>query len=212
MTRPAFDPTLCLVIGPDDTLGRDPVWVAERAMEGGVTMVQLRWKHAASDALVALGQRLAPICARFDVPLLLDDRADLVARAGAHGVHVGQRDMPVAAARAAVGPAAIVGLSIEDASQLGTITGDVDYVGVGPIFHTATKPDHAPPLGIAGLAALAPRLDVPAMAIGGVDVRVAGALREAGAAGLAVVSAIARADDPREAARALRVAFAARAV
>lgn len=208
MTRHAFDPTLCLVIGPDDTGGRALDDVVAAALEGGVTMLQLRWKDAESDALVALARRLTPLVQRFGVPLLLDDRADLVARAGAQGVHVGQRDMPVAEARAWVGPEAVLGLSIEDASQLPTIGLEVDYVGVGPIFHTSTKPDHAPPLGIEGFAALRPRLHVPAMVIGGIDVRVARALREAGTDGLAVVSAIARADDPRAAARALRETFA----
>ena len=208
--RAGLDPALCLVLGPDDTLGRDPCDVVERALRGGVTMLQLRWKNAASDPLIALARRLAALTESFCVPLILNDRVDLVAPAGAQGAHVGQSDLEVARARALLGPHAVLGLSIEHASQLLAVDQtQIDYVGVGPIFATATKPDHAEPLGIAGIAALRPRLVVPALAIGGVDARHADALRRAGAAGLAVVSAIAGAADPEGAARALRQAFTA---
>jgi thiamine-phosphate pyrophosphorylase len=208
MSRPAFDPALCLILGPEDTRGRDPSDVVARALRGGVTMLQLRWKHAASEPLVALAQRLGALTARHGVPLLLNDRVELVARAGAQGAHVGQSDLAVARARALLGPSALLGLSIEQDAQLDGLDQHlVDYLGVGPIFATATKPDHAPPLGIAGLAALRPRIDLPILAIGGVGAPHAAALRRAGAAGLAVVSAICGADDPEAAARALRRAF-----
>jgi thiamine-phosphate pyrophosphorylase len=208
MSRPAFDPALCLVIGPDDTRGRDVCDVVAHALEGGVTMLQLRWKHVASEPLVTLARRLVVLTARHGVPLILNDRVELVAAAGAQGAHVGQSDLEVARARALLGPDALLGLSIEHTAQLaGLDATQIDYVGVGPIFATATKPDHAAPLGIAGLAALRGRTGVPLLAIGGVSVQHASALRRAGADGLAVVSAIAGAPAPADAARALRRAF-----
>ena len=208
MSRAHFDPALCLVIGPDDTLGRDPCDVAERALRGGVTMLQLRWKQAASDPLIALAHRLGPLTARFAVPLILNDRVELVARAGAQGAHVGQSDLDVAQARALIGPDALLGLSIELPAQLARIDQAlIDYIGVGPIFATATKPDHAQPLGFAGVAAMRPLVTVPILTIGGVHAQHAAALRRAGADGLAVVSAICAAADPEAAARALRTAF-----
>lgn len=206
-----FDPRLCLVIGPDDTLGRDPSEVAERALHGGVTMLQLRWKHAADAPLLALARQLAALGARFGVPLILNDRVDLVAAAGAQGAHVGQSDLDVRRARALLGPDALLGLSIETTSQIvGLDQTRVDYVGVGPIFATATKPDHAAPLGVAGLAAMRGALSVPIVAIGGVGVDNAADLRRAGANGLAVVSAVCAAADPEQAARTLVSAFTGR--
>lgn len=199
-----FDPTLCLVLGPYDCPGRDVVDVARAAVAGGVTIVQLRWKDAPDAELLVLARRLI---AALAVPVLVNDRADVAAQAGAAGVHVGQTDMKPAAARALLGPAVIVGLSIETAAQLPTIDAAVDYVGLGPLFATGTKPDHAPPLGVAGFAAIRPRIAVPVMAIGGVKASHASDLRRAGANGLAVVSAITASPDAREAAASLRLAF-----
>ena len=199
-----FDPTLCLVLGPDDCPGRDVVDVARAAVAGGVTMVQLRWKDAPDAELLVLARRLI---AALAVAVLVNDRADIAVQAGAAGVHVGQTDMKPAAARALLGPAVIVGLSIETAAQLPTIDAAVDYVGLGPLFATGTKPDHAPPLGVAGFAAIRPRIAVPVMAIGGVKASHASDLRRAGANGLAVVSAITASPDAREAAASLRLAF-----
>ncbi|MET0343144.1 MAG: thiamine phosphate synthase [Polyangiales bacterium] len=206
--RSPFDPRLCLVIGPDDTLGRDPVEVAERALRGGVSMLQLRWKHADDASLLALARCLAIVTRRFGVPLILNDRVDLVAAAGAQGAHVGQSDLAAGRARALLGPNALLGLSIETESQIKVLDEAlVDYVGVGPIFATVTKPDHAVPLGVGGLAAMRGALTVPILAIGGVGVDSAAALRRAGANGLAVVSAICGAADPEAAAAQLVTAF-----
>lgn len=204
----AFDPTLYLVIGPDDTLGRDPVWVVERAIAGGVTMVQLRWKHAAPQALLELAQRMHRVTSRHGVPLLINDDVEVAARANVEGVHVGQGDLAPQAARARIGSDAIVGLSIASEAQLATLDpGLVDYAGVGPVTATATKPDHAAPLGVLGFAALRARLSVPVVAIGGVGLANARELRTAGADGLAVVSALCTASDPELAARTLRARY-----
>jgi thiamine-phosphate pyrophosphorylase len=203
-----FDPTLCLILGPADTAGRDPVAVAQAAVQGGVTMVQLRWKNAPIGPFVALARRFVATLQPRRVPFIVNDDVRTALVVGADGVHVGQGDMPPDAVRALVGAGAIVGWSVDNPGVADRVPACVDYVGVGPIFATATKADHKAPMGPAGFARLRSVIGVPAMAIGGVAVDSAAALRAAGADGLAVVSAIAGAADPRAAAAALRRAFA----
>lgn len=185
--------------------------VAAEAVAGGTTMVQVRDKHASGRDLLHLLVAVADaVGAR--VPVLVDDRVDvfLAARAaGAQvaGVHVGQSDLPADLVRALVGPEAVVGLSAATRGEFDEVhrlpEGTVDYLGVGAISATATKPDHPEPLGIARFGALIASSALPCVAIGGIgggDVR---PLREAGAAGVAVVSAVCAAADPRSAAGAL---------
>lgn len=208
--RRAFDPTLCLVVGPDDVAGRDPAAVVGAAIAGGVTLVQLRWKAAPADALAALAGRLLAVCRAAGVPLVINDDVAAAVAVGADGVHVGQSDMPAAAVRSLLGPTAIVGLSVETAAQAGTADpACIDYVGLGPVLATPSKADHAPPLGFDGFALVRPLLSLPVLAIGGVNASNASLLRQGGADGLAVISAIAGADDPAEAAKRLRRAFLA---
>ncbi len=134
--------------------------------------------------------------------LILNDRAD-VARLVADGVHLGQDDLPPAAARALLGRDAIIGLSVTAGSQLDTLDATVDYVGLGPIFPTGTKPDAAAALGQAAFSALRRLIDRPVVAIGGITLANAAQVIGAGADGIAVVSAICAAADPRQAARDL---------
>ncbi|WP_181705256.1 thiamine phosphate synthase [Chthonobacter rhizosphaerae] len=178
------------------------------AVAGGVTLVQLRnpdlGGRALLDQAVALMDRLTPL----GVPLVVNDRVDVAAAAGAAGVHVGQSDLPAEAARRILGPDAIVGLSITEAGQLsGVDAAAVDYLGVGPVFATGTKPDAAAALGIDGLAAIVRASPLRTVAIGGIDGRNAEAVARTGVDGLSVVSAISAAPDPAAAARALRAAL-----
>lgn len=207
MRRP-FNPTLCLVIGPGDTGGRDPVWVADQALTGGVTMLQLRWKDAPDDEYASMARKLGAIAHRYGAAFIVNDRPAVAATVRADGVHVGQSDMSPAAARALLGPAAIIGLSIENPGQLAACDFSVvDYLGAGPIFPTLTKADAAPALGTAGLAEIRSLSRLPLIAIGGVGPKNASLLRQAGADGLAVVSTICAAENPQAAARAIREAF-----
>lgn len=194
--------------------------VVRRAVDGGATAVQLREKTGTARELFELTMRAAEVVAGRSL-LLVDDRVDvfLAARsAGAvvHGVHVGQSDLPVDAVRRIVGDAAVVGLTANTAAHLDAVTdlpaGTVDYLGVGVIRPTATKPDHPAPLGIDGFAAIAAATELPCVAIGGVSLADTADLRSAGAAGLAVVSAICVAEDPAAAARAFREAWTAASV
>ncbi|MFC4903835.1 thiamine phosphate synthase [Kocuria oceani] len=182
--------------------------VVAAAVAGGATMVQVREKHAPARDLVALLVAVAERVGR-DVPVLVDDRADayLAARAAGAavaGVHVGQSDLPVELARRICGPDAVLGLSAATAPELDAAAalppGTVDYLGVGAVRATRTKPDHPEPLGVEGFARAAARSALPCLAIGGVRVEDAAALRAAGAAGLAVVSGICADPDPAAAA------------
>lgn len=177
--------------------------VVAEAVAGGVTMVQLRDDDTPTDELIAIARRLGAILAPTGVPLIVNNRVD-VAVAAAAGLHVGQGDLPAVTARARLGAAAILGLSITDPRQLASVDpAIVDYLGVGPIFATATKPDAAPAMGLLGLAAARAGTRLPIVAIGGLDLTNTAAAIRAGADGVAVVSAICADADPRAAARAL---------
>ena len=203
MTRRKFDPGLYLVT--DRTLaGRRSVEeVVCDSVRGGVSMVQLREKGLDTREFVELARRLKT---EFpDLPLIINDRVDVARVAGADGVHVGQRDMAWADARAVLGPDAIIGLSVETIEQAAEAeASDCDYYGVSPIFPTPTKTDVETSWGLDGLRALRRRSQKPLVAIGGIDASNAAAVLAAGADGLAVVSAICAAAEPEAAARALR--------
>ncbi len=178
----------------------------EAALRGGVDIVQLRDKHADEATLVTAGRRYAALCRAHDALFILNDRPDLVADAAADGVHVGQDDRAVAATRELVGPERIIGLSTHTPQQIAAANdSDVDYIGVGPVHATPTKPGR-PAVGTALVRDAAAHATHPFFAIGGVDTTNVLAVREAGAQRVAVVRAITEATDPEQAARALRAA------
>ncbi|PTW51755.1 thiamine phosphate synthase [Rhodovulum kholense] len=178
------------------------------AVRGGASMVQLRDKRASDSDLVALARQLKPDLTRRGVPLIVNDRLAVVLASGADGLHVGQSDGDPRALRKALGPGRLLGLSVETLAQLDAIpAGSVDYLGVGPVHATATKPDHAAPLGVDGLGRIVSSTALPCVAIGGLGVADAAGVKAAGADGMAVVSAISAAPDPAAAARALAEAW-----
>jgi thiamine-phosphate pyrophosphorylase len=206
MTR-RFDPTLYLVTDPDLARGRVLAEVVAAAVSGGVTLVQLRDKQADGRVLLETARALKAMLDPQGVPLLINDRADVAYAAGA-GCHIGQSDLPADAARAIIGPDAILGVSIDEVRQADAVDPDlVDYVAYGPFAATATKSDAGGPIGADGLAAVRKQIMLSLIAIGGIDARnVARAVR-AGADGIAVVSAIMAATDPEGASRQLRMAI-----
>jgi len=206
--RGAVDLSLYLVIGPDDTRGRSMVDVALRAVEGGVTAIQLRVKHGPTRAFVEDARRLVAALRPIGIPLIVNDRVDVALAAGADGVHVGQDDLNPSDTRRLIGPALTLGVSVSTLLEAERVDpAIVDYVGVGPVFATPTKPDAADPLGLSGTEGVCAALSVPAVGIGGIDRSNAAAVRAAGAQGVAVVSAICWADDPAHAARELTLAM-----
>ncbi len=181
--------------------------VVAAAVRGGVTCVQLREKELDTRAFVARARALKDLLRPLGVPLLVNDRLDVALACGADGVHVGQSDMEAEEVRRWM-PHAWIGLSLETPEQLSAAErAPVDYYGVGPIFATATKPDAAPAWGLDGLKALRARTARPLVAIGGLQCHHAAQVVDAGADGLAVVSALCTADDPADAAARFRGAM-----
>lgn len=205
MTNPRrpLDLAVYLITDPVLCAGRGLVATVQAAVAGGATIVQLRDKGATDTALIEQGRALRAALAGTGVPLIINDRIPVAAAVGAAGVHLGQDDARAAEARAVLGPDAIIGLSCRTLAQVRALDPAlVDYIGTGPVFATGTKPDHAPPLGFDGLAAICAASPVPVVAIGGLGAAHVAAVHGAGAAGLAVVSAICAAADPEAAARA----------
>lgn len=170
--------------------------VVPEALAGGVDVVQLRDKHAGDEEIVATGRWLRGVCG--DALLIVNDRPDLALACDADGVHLGQDDEPVESVREKVGPDMLIGLSTHSPEQIDSAQG-VDYLGVGPVFETATKPG-LEPVGRELVEYAKEHATVPWFAIGGIDAERAA---EIGAERIAVVRAIRDADDPRAAAEAL---------
>lgn len=205
--RPIVDLRLYFVTDTPLSSERGLVETAMAAVRGGATLVQLRDPLAKAGDLVRMGRALKAALDQAGVPLIVNDRPDVALAIGAAGVHVGQDDLPPEAARALLGPGAVIGLSITDASQMKDVPwGVIDHVGVGPVVSRGVKPDAAEPMGLAGLRACAAASLKPVVAIGGIGVGNAADCIAAGAEGVAAVAAIAGADDPEAAARALREA------
>jgi thiamine-phosphate pyrophosphorylase len=177
----------------------------ERALRGGVDIVQLRMKRAPDDAIVRAAEGFAPLCARHGALFILNDRPDLAAEVGADGVHVGQDDATVAAARELIGADRLVGLSTHTPAQVDAASG-VDYLGVGPVHETPTKAGR-PSVGLGLVRHAAAHARVPFFAIGGIDADNAAEVKAAGGRRIAVVRALTDAADPMRAARDLRAAI-----
>jgi thiamine-phosphate pyrophosphorylase len=184
---------------------RRPAGFLAAALRGGVDVVQLRDKTATDDELLAAAAEMRSVCHEHGALFIVNDRPDLAAAAGADGVHVGQDDVPVGQARAAVGEERLVGLSTHTPAQVDAAAG-VDYIGVGPVAATPTKPGR-PAVGLALVTHAAAHATVPFFAIGGIDATLARAAAAAGATRIAVVRAITQAADPQVAAAALRAAL-----
>jgi len=211
MRRPPLDLSIYLVT---DTVmcGQFGVVATVLAAAGaGVTVVQLRDEDATDNELVSLGRQVMAVLKGTDVALIVNDRVHLVDAMGAHGGHVGQSDLGIGPARALLGPAAYLGLSAQTVEHVAAARehadGTVDYLGVGPVWGTATKLDAAAPGGLERLQQVTSASPWPCVAIGGINRQRLPRVRRAGAAGAAVVSAICGQPDVAAATRALRAAW-----
>lgn len=195
-----------LYVVTDDTLvrGRSHADVAAAAVAGGAQAVQLRDKRREAGELVALARLLLRITRPAGVLLIVNDRVDVALASGADGVHLGVDDLAVADARRLLGPLPLIGFSPETDSQaVAAARAGADYLGVGPVFPTGTKSDAGAPVGPARIAALSRLTGLPVVGIGGIRLDGVRQVIEAGAAGVAVVSAVAAAADMEQAARGL---------
>jgi thiamine-phosphate pyrophosphorylase len=172
---------------------------ATAAVRGGATMVQLRLKDVDPRELVHVARALVQA---LPVPVIVNDRADIALASGAAGVHVGVDDIPATALRAAVPAGFIIGASVGSDAEVPFATG-ADYVGIGPVFTTVSKPDAGDAIGSMEFARLARLTGLPAVAIGGIDAANCREVLAAGASGVAVIRAIFAASDPERAAQAL---------
>lgn len=176
----------------------------EAALRGGVDVVQLRMKGARDQEVVSAARRFTRTCAQHGALLILNDRPDLVVEAGADGAHVGQDDVPAREARDVIGADRILGLSTHTREQVRAASAlPVDYIGVGPVHETPTKPGR-PPVGMELIRYASGHVEIPFFAIGGISSANIGAVRAAGASRVAVVRALTEAEDPALAARELR--------
>ena len=185
--------------------GRSLVQTVKEAVEGGVTMVQLREKDIDTRTFIEEALELKALLGPLGVPLIINDRVDVALASDADGVHIGQSDMPYAIARRLLGPDRIIGLSVENMDQVAQANAlDVDYIGVSPVFATPTKTDTARPFGLEGLREAVKLSHHPTVAIGGMNALTAADVMATGTDGIAVVSAIIAAPDPRAAAEELK--------
>ena len=183
---------------------RDLAEVAEAAIRGGADVLQLRDRSASDEALIEEARRLLRLTRRAGLPLIINDRPAVARVVGAEGVHLGQEDLPLAAARRLLGSDAILGKSTHSLAQaLAAEAEGADYIGCGPVFATPTKPDYAS-VGVELIAAVRSRVRVPLVCIGGIDQATLPRILAAGAERVAVVRAVCGAADPEAAARALK--------
>jgi thiamine-phosphate diphosphorylase len=172
---------------------------AAAAVDGGATCIQLRLKEIAARDLVGVARDLVR---GVSVPVIVNDRADIAIAAGAAGVHLGPDDLPPQAVRSFAPAGFIIGVSVGADDEIANASG-ADYAGIGPVFQTGTKRDAGKPIGTGEFARLAAATGLPAVGIGGITAANAHQLLDAGAAGVAVVSSIFGAIDPRAAAAAI---------
>ncbi len=199
---------VCESVGEPETTTR----LLDAALRGGVDLIQLRDKDASDEALTAAAPTFREAADRHDALFLINDRPDLVAACAADGVHVGQDDIPVAEARRIAGPDIVVGLSTHEPEQLRAAHAAAgedrpDYISVGPVWATPTKPGR-PASGLDYVRTAAAEAELPWFAIGGIDAGNVEQVIAAGATRIVVVRAIRDASDPEAAAAGLRDAIA----
>jgi thiamine-phosphate diphosphorylase len=196
---------LMVITDPELLKGRDAVAVCRAAVQGGATMIQVRWKDGTPAEVVELAGALVDA---LPVPILVNDRVDIALAAGAAGAHLGWDDLPVAAVRPHLPAGFLLGISVGSADEAGrAVAVPADYWSVGPCFATSSKSDAGAALGPEGFAALA-RLapeSVPVIGIGGITAENAASIVAAGAAGIAVIRGVLGQSDPEAAARDLCV-------
>ena len=205
MSRISFGGCRLYVIVDRQAVGpRDPAAVAEAALRGGADVIQWRDKQAPDRESLSVARALRDLTGRYRRLLIVNDRVDVALLAEADGVHLGHQDLPVAEARRLVGDSMLIGRSTHSLPEaLEAQSQGADYVGVGPVFQTPTKPD-APAVGLGLVRQVALAIRIPWVAIGGIDQRTLALVLSSGAPRIAVVRAVSGAADPEQAARDLK--------
>ncbi|WP_436901611.1 thiamine phosphate synthase [Halovenus halobia] len=195
-----------LVTQEDLSAGRSTAEIVDAALAGGVDVVQVREKHRSARTQLEIAKRLREPTAEAGVPLIINDRVDIARAADADGVHLGDEDLPVAVAREQLGEDALIGRSVStvEGARAAEDAG-ADYLGVGALYHTGSKDvdDDENNIGLDIVEAIADAVDIPFVGIGGVTPERAPNVAEAGADGVAVITALTEAEDPEQATRKL---------
>lgn len=198
-----FDPTLYFITDSTEYTGEEFLRRVKAALEGGATLLQLREKDRSTREYIETAKKVHELARAYNVPLIIDDRLDVALAVGAEGVHLGQSDMPVAAARRIAGPGMIIGATAKTVEQAKEAEAQgADYLGVGAIYPTTThvKTKITP---VSTLDAICKEVSIPVNAIGGLNKTNLGVLEGVGISGICVVSAIMKAPDPEAEARIL---------
>ena len=195
---------LYVIVDREVLTGRDPVVVAEAAIRGGADVIQWRDKSASDREFLKVAFALRQLTQKFQRIFIVNDRIAVAMLVQADGVHLGHEDLPVEQARALVGSSLLIGRSTHSLEEARAAQeAGADYLGVGPIFSTPTKPGY-PAVGIDLIRQVAPVIKIPWVAIGGIDLKTVPLVLSAGAARVAVVRAVAGAPDPGSAAWAMK--------
>jgi thiamine-phosphate pyrophosphorylase len=204
MTSLASRLALIVVTDPGVPAGLTLVEAVRAALRGGAPAIQLRAKDAPARAAAQLARELLAETRAAGALLFINDRVDIALAAGADGAHLGDEDLPLAAARRIVPPGFLLGISADSVQLAREAERDgADYLGVGPVYGTASKADAGAPIGTARIAQVAAAVRIPIVGIGGIHAANAAPVVQAGAAGVAVISAVMHAPDPEAATRAL---------
>jgi thiamine-phosphate pyrophosphorylase len=200
-----IDYSLYLVTDRDLSRGRSNMEIVQAAVRGGVTVVQLREKDAGTRDFYEEGLRIKRFLSERNIPLIINDRIDIMLALDADGVHLGKDDMPPAVARRLIGPEKILGVSVFDPKEAREAEAiGADYLGLSPIFVTATKPELTKQIGIEGIGPIRKAVAIPLVGIGALKAGNAYEAVGAGLDGVAVVSGIVSQEDPEASARAIR--------
>lgn len=188
----------------DASFGWTHVELAKQILKAGVEIIQFREKKKGIRSCIEIGRKLRRLTHKRGVTLIVNDRVDLAQAIHADGVHIGQEDMPLPIAREILGDEEIIGVSAETKEQARVAEENgADYLGVGPLFSTSTKEDASAPISLQTLQEISKVVEIPIVGIGGIDASNARKVVKNGADGVAVISAIAKKEDPQKATRRL---------
>ena len=196
---------LYVVTDSDLSKGRTDAEIARLAYEGGADAVQLRMKHSDGREMLEQALEIRKVADEYCRFFFVNDRVDIAMASGADGVHLGQSDIPLEVARDLMGETAIIGISVDNVDQaIAAAEGGADYIGIGAIFNTSTKPDAKQGVGLGAIYEIRQAVDIPIVAIGGINRGNIQDVVRAGADAAAVVSAVVAQDDIKSAAHELR--------
>ncbi len=195
---------LHVLTDPDPLAAEEHRDLARRAIAGGADVIQYRPRETSTRRMISIARMLVDVCRRRQIPLIVNDRVDVALAADAQGVHLGREDLPISWARRLLGPDRIIGASAAHRDDAIKVANEgADYIGLGPIYATRSKPDARPAIGAGPIGEVVRAVEIPVIAIGGITADRVPEVLGAGAHGVAVIEAVTRATDPQAAAAVL---------